>query len=219
MDQNILAAAVLLLLDLVVAIVLLRQVLKRSKEGTKRKGRGSMTQDPSSSSYEDTQVFKVSPDMNLAVKGLPASLPREERNKILTSLVRSALANLPQRTYQAGDRIYQGRARLRVQDKIYPVVFAVDATRVLTALETYKAAFDEIHAGAAAGTYDQELAALTAEHVKRMAWEEVQGFKGRQQVLRQEGESDKLPASSEKPKDIEVIDVSPGSTQKRAPHD
>jgi hypothetical protein len=132
--------------------------------------------DTESSSDKDSETVKMSESMQMTVKGLPPSLSPDQRAKVLNSLARNALLHLPERTYQGGETIYEGRAQLNILNKIYNVEFSIDATRVLTALAIYKEAFDEINAGAATGVYDEELAELTADYIKESAWREVQAF-------------------------------------------
>lgn len=133
-----------------------------------------------SSSGRDSETVKLSEDMQMTVRGLPPNLSPDQRTKVLASLVRNALLRLPERTYQEGENIYEGKAQLSVLDKVHDVEFSIDATRVLTALAVYKEAFDEINAGAATGIYDKELAELTADFIRESAWREVQGFEKRQ---------------------------------------
>lgn len=129
-----------------------------------------------SSSGKDSEIVKMSESMQMTVKGLPPDLSPDKRAKVLNSLARNALLHLPERTYQEGETIYEGRAQLNILNKVYDVEFSVDATRVLTALAIYKEAFDEVNAGAAIGVYDEELAELTADYIKESAWREVQTF-------------------------------------------
>lgn len=133
------------------------------------------------------QIIKLSEDMQLRIEGLPPNLSREHRIKVLGSLVRNALEVAPERGYAKGERIHNGKARLRVIDRVYDVEFSIEATRVLTALAIYKEAFDAINAGAAAGIYDRELAEMTAEFVKESAWREVEGFRGHNKSTSREG--------------------------------
>ncbi|NEP86479.1 MAG: hypothetical protein F6K18_06370 [Okeania sp. SIO2C2] len=123
------------------------------------------------------EVINVSDDVQLTVKGLPSDLPKEKRKAVLESLIRNTLSRLPQRGYNKGENIYQGKAKLNFDNELYDVFFSLDAIRVITALEIYKEAFDAINAGAREGVYDSDLAELAANHIKQSAWKEVQSVR------------------------------------------
>jgi len=132
---------------------------------------GQKTED---SAVRKAEVIKLSDDVQLTVKGLPSDLPRDKRKAVLESLIRNTLSRLPQRGYDRGENIYQGQAKLKLNEKAYNVFFSLDAIRVITALQIYKGAFDAINAGAKEGVYDPELAEIAANHIKQYAWDEVQ---------------------------------------------
>ncbi|MEY3869810.1 MAG: hypothetical protein RLZZ338_3701 [Cyanobacteriota bacterium] len=115
----------------------------------------------------------ISDDIQITVEGLPENLEPDERKKIITSLVRNTLPHLKECEAPPGETIYQGQASLRIEDKIYQIKYSLDFVRVLTALEVYKQAFDAVNIGAYEGTYDPDLAELTANYIKQEAWHEA----------------------------------------------
>ncbi|MFB2972615.1 hypothetical protein ACE1CD_26955 [Aerosakkonema sp. BLCC-F183] len=129
----------------------------------------------------EDEVIKVADDIQLTVRGIPSDLAPEKRKAIFESLIRNTMSRLPERAYNPGENIYQGKARLRINDEMCDIVYSIDALRVLTALKIYKDAFDHINAGAREGIYDRDLAELTADYIKQSAWEEVESVKGHNQ--------------------------------------
>ncbi|WP_249104784.1 hypothetical protein [Argonema galeatum] len=125
----------------------------------------------------EEEVIKVSDDIQLTVRGIPSDLEPEKRKAIFESLIRNTISRLPERAYNPGENIYQGKASLRINDEMCDIVYSLDAIRVLTALKVYKDAFDLINSGAREGIYDPDLAKLTADYIKQSAWEEVQSVK------------------------------------------
>lgn len=132
-----------------------------------------IVQSDSDSITENTKTFKISDELQISVQGFPAMLSQREKNTILTSLVHNTLKSLPDRSYQEGENIYQGHAKLKIENKIHEITYSLDAIRVLTALTIYKEAFDLIKKRAMHGVYDQELSDLTGNYLKQEAWQEI----------------------------------------------
>ncbi len=47
-----------------------------------------------------SEIIRISDEMELTVQGIPSDLSQEQRTKVLASLVRNALATIPERTYR-----------------------------------------------------------------------------------------------------------------------
>lgn len=121
----------------------------------------------------EPEVIPVSDEIQLTVKGLPSELNEEERQAIFESLVRNTLLRVSKQSYQAGEKIHQGKVKLKVKGIPYEIMFSLDAIRTIAALQIYKDAFEKIKKGAKEGIYDLDLAESAAQYIKESAWDEV----------------------------------------------
>lgn len=121
----------------------------------------------------EPEVIPVSDEIKLTVKGLPSELSEEERQAIFESLVRNTLLRVTKQSYRAGEKIHQGKVKLKVKGIPYEIMFSLDAIRTIAALQIYKDAFEKIKQGAKEGVYDLDLAESAAQYIKESAWDEV----------------------------------------------
>ncbi|MDB9518498.1 hypothetical protein PN466_16255 [Roseofilum reptotaenium CS-1145] len=121
----------------------------------------------------EPEVIPVSDEIQLTVKGLPSELSEEERQSVFESLVRNTLLRVTKQSYQAGEKIHQGKFSLKVKGIAYEIMFSLDAIQAIAALQIYKDAFEKIKQGAKEGIYDLDLAESAAQYIKESAWDEV----------------------------------------------
>lgn len=117
-----------------------------------------------------------SDEFKLHITGLPSDLGHKERQHVALSLFKNGLLASPDHTYEKGQKIFKGKASIKVKDKSYAVEYLIEARKVIYALQAYKAGFDIARQGAEEGTYDKELADLTADFFRDAAWQEVKNF-------------------------------------------
>lgn len=138
-----------------------------------------------------THIAQLSQSVKLTVNGLPPSLSSDKVSRIYAVMLKSLLSQRAQKDlYRQGEQIYQGRGKVRIGSDVREFSFVLEATRVITALEVYKNAYDFINLKMLEGEYDEELAELAAEFIKRSAWNEMQSI---QHYPKQEVSGQEIP--------------------------